>query len=219
VAWSLEVEVQFYILAPLLCLVFAVRSPLVRRGALVVAIGALSIYAWVSYPAHYLNLIGHLHYFLLGILLADLFVTDWKELPVRNVWWDLIGIVAWCSLVPLEARGWTFAEPLPVFLAYCAAFRGATLNRIFSNRWLVVIGGMCYTIYLYHPIIVIGLGRVTARLLASSSPLWLNAILQMVLMVPVILACSSVLFVLFEKPFMRRDWHVKLLRRLHLSVS
>jgi peptidoglycan/LPS O-acetylase OafA/YrhL len=219
VAWSLEVEVQFYILAPLLCLIFAVRSPLVRRGALVIAIGALSVYAWASYPANYLNLIGHLHYFLLGILLADLFVTDWKEMPVRNLWWDLIGIVAWCSLVPLEARGWTFAEPLPVFLAYCAAFRGSLLNRFFSNRWLVVIGGMCYTIYLYHPIIVIGMGRLTARFLTASSPLWLNATLQMALMVPVILVCSSVLFVLFEKPFMRRDWHVKVLRRLHLMHS
>jgi peptidoglycan/LPS O-acetylase OafA/YrhL len=216
VAWSLEIEVQFYIVAPLLCLVFAVRDRLIRRGALIVAIGGLSAYAYISYPANYLNLIGHLHYFLLGMLLADLFVMDWKEMPVRSSLWDVIGIVAWCSLVPLEARGWTFAEPLPVFLAYCAAFRGSLLNRFFSNRWLVVIGGMCYTIYLYHPIIVIGLGRVTARFLRGSSPLWLNAALQMLLMVPVILVCSSVLFVFCEKPFMRRDWHLKVLRRWHL---
>jgi peptidoglycan/LPS O-acetylase OafA/YrhL len=219
VAWSLEIEVQFYILAPLLCLIFTVRDKVIRRGILCAAIAAFSIYAQVTDPRHYLSLIGHVHYFLLGILFADLFVTDWMERPEHSAAWDAIGIAAWLSLIPLEAHKWTFAEPLPVFLAYCGAFRGVLLNRIFSNRWLVVIGGMCYTIYLYHPIIVIGMGRVTSHLLLKSSPLWLNVLIQWTIMVPVILVVSSVLFFYLEKPFMRRDWYLKLFHRSPVSRS
>ncbi len=43
VAWSLEIEIQFYILMPLLAYVFAIRSTVLRRGFLVSAI-VLSVF-------------------------------------------------------------------------------------------------------------------------------------------------------------------------------
>jgi len=37
-------------------------------------------------------------------------------------------------------------------------------------------------------------------------PYWLNGLVQTVLVVLPLLAISAVLFLLFEKPFMYRDW-------------
>jgi len=50
-AWSLEVEVQFYLLAPLLAQVFRVSRPLVRRGLLVLGMVTAGILTnWVLAP-------------------------------------------------------------------------------------------------------------------------------------------------------------------------
>ncbi len=48
VAWSLEIEVQFYLMAPLLCRVFLIESALVRRAVLVAgAAGCFAMGQWV----------------------------------------------------------------------------------------------------------------------------------------------------------------------------
>jgi peptidoglycan/LPS O-acetylase OafA/YrhL len=44
VAWSLEVEVQFYILAPLFCLLFLLKNTLARRIIFLVIIIASALY-------------------------------------------------------------------------------------------------------------------------------------------------------------------------------
>jgi peptidoglycan/LPS O-acetylase OafA/YrhL len=38
-------------------------------------------------------------------------------------------------------------------------------------------------------------------------PAWGNALLQLLLVTPLIVAFCSILFALFERPFMRRDWY------------
>jgi hypothetical protein len=43
---------------------------------------------------------------------------------------------------------------------------------------------------------------------------WANLMTTFVVVPTIVLCACSVLFVLFEKPFMRRNWHTGLLRRL-----
>src|SRR5208282_2725980 len=67
VAWSLEIEVQFYILAPFLAAVFFFSGDkLYRRGALVLAIflSAIVAHRGALIPRINLSLIGELPYFL-----------------------------------------------------------------------------------------------------------------------------------------------------------
>jgi peptidoglycan/LPS O-acetylase OafA/YrhL len=79
VTWSLEIEIQFYLLAPLLCLVFAIRGgrwP--RRAAIVAGIvaGTLVEHFWGS-PMLMSTLAGHIRWFLAGRTLRRLEATAW----------------------------------------------------------------------------------------------------------------------------------------------
>lgn len=210
VTWSLEIEVQFYLLAPLLCQVFRLRPEWLRRGVLVAGIAlatGLSA-AWGDRPFMALSLLGHLRYFLLGFLLADVHLTDWEGAPAATGAWDLLGLAAWASLPfllahPLAAQ---LLLPLALFVAYAAAFRGRLLHRVFAQPWVAVVGGMCYTIYLYHAQILWTLyGWLQARGLAAA-PGSLLALVQLLPVLLLVVAVCAGFFVAFEKPFMYARW-------------
>jgi peptidoglycan/LPS O-acetylase OafA/YrhL len=88
VAWSLEIEVQFYCLAPLMARLFAIRRPRLRRG-LILLLFAVS--AFVVAPNVHgrwsLTLLAFLHFFLVGFLAADLYVTIWRHQDHAPWWW------------------------------------------------------------------------------------------------------------------------------------
>ena len=105
VTWSLEVEIQFYLLVPLLVRVFDVRTVPVRR---VVMIGAMLGFALFSQwfvvtsdlPRLRNTLLNYIQYFLGGFLLADCYLTGAltaaeapgrgtspRSPPSRASWW------------------------------------------------------------------------------------------------------------------------------------
>ena len=79
VAWSLEIEIQFYLLVPLLTLVFAIRNSIFRRTLLIAATVA-SLWAQDILlphgPRFALSIFAYLQFFLIGFLLADVFLTS-----------------------------------------------------------------------------------------------------------------------------------------------
>jgi len=211
VAWSLEIEVQFYILVPLLTLLFAVQHKLTRRFillAVIIAILSMQTFFLHGSPRVSLSILAYLQFFLTGFLLADIFIVDWRENPSRNFYWDLVGLAAWPLLFLIlhdpRLNHWLF--PGMVFILYVAAFRGWILNRIFVNRWITAIGGMCYSIYLIHYEVISAAGRFT-RKISEGLPYWLHLGIQTFLVGITILLICGLYFVLLEKPCMRRDWH------------
>ncbi len=76
-AWSLEVEVQFYLLAPLAARVFALPAPLCRR-LLVLAVLVLSLLSAALFPlpqgSHLPALMEHAQFFATGFLLTDIYL-------------------------------------------------------------------------------------------------------------------------------------------------
>lgn len=229
VAWSLEIEVQFYLLAPLLATVFAIPVTWLRR---MVLIGAIAGFAFVqrytqSDTEHGFTLLHEAHYFLCGFLLADFQCNEWSRGgPSRNesMIWDIAGLAAWVLMVVTLAR-WTplFERPgmaglyplhqelphLPLagllVVAYCAAFRGKFWKALLSKPFLYIIGGMCYTIYLWHFLIVSVAGRFALPFAHSQSHA-VNVLICSAIIIPPVIMISAVLFALFEKPFMRKDW-------------
>jgi peptidoglycan/LPS O-acetylase OafA/YrhL len=218
-AWSLEVECQFYLLAPLLAKVFAVASVRWRRLLLAAGI-ALSTYA-AEYlvpqaPRWHLSLPAHLNYFLCGFLLADLYLLELTPETRRSRAWDLVGLLSWLLLAGLLfcPKGLRLLLPMPLLLAYYAAFRGQWSGQLFGNRLIYTIGGMCYTIYLYHLYPISIGGGVFLRLPGLAQlPAWLTLSLVSLWLFPLVLLACAGLFVLTEKPFMRRDWPAHLQSR------
>jgi peptidoglycan/LPS O-acetylase OafA/YrhL len=218
IAWSLEIEVQFYIFAPALAIVFAVRGRWMRRAIIVAAIAAvLALQLWLA-PASWvpLSVVGFLQFFLAGFFLADLYVADWKGKPERTPWWDLVSLAGWPLLALLWMRS---ATPNPVlfitlaFALFCAAFRGSISSRVLGTPAIATIGGMCYSIYLLHFPLISAIGRHTLQAGAGDRP-WMHLLIQTAIIAPPVLLICGVYFALVERPCMERDWPQRLVARL-----
>ena len=220
VAWSLEIEVQFYILAPALAIVFTVRNRWMRRGVIVAAAAALlAVQEWLA-PAAWvpLSVVGFLQFFLCGFLIADLYVTDWKGKPSHTLAWDIVSLMGW----PLLALLWMQDTQYPAvflvlaFVLFCAGFRGAISSRVLGTPVVATIGGMCYSIYLLHFPLISIIGRHTIPI-GSASAQWVHLLIQTAIIVPPVLLVCGAYFVLLERPCMERDWPQKLAARLRGS--
>jgi peptidoglycan/LPS O-acetylase OafA/YrhL len=212
VLWSLETEVQFYLLAPWLAKIFVLKNAWWRRGILAGAIIAAPLLA-ARLGNHYfiwVSLIGNIQFFLAGFLLADLYVLENLRPGRAGPVWDLVFLAAGAGVVWIEFHsGGGQMLPWVLLAAGLAAFLGRLTPAALSQTWIVTIGGMCYTIYLYHLLVISTLYRVTIHL--QTNILWLDLLVQSLVMLPVILLVSAVLFALFERPFMRRDWPARAL--------
>jgi len=231
VAWSLEIEVQFYLLVPLLSRIFLVRSKLARRSVIVAAIAVSVMTEWLFIGPEswmYLTIIRFLHFFLIGFLLADLFLVDWKGSAPKSFRWDVVSLVGWpalfllwnspglsAALLPyghLPVLGALLFPPLAFFL-YQAVFRGVITNRIMTNPWITTIGGMCYTIYLFHNPLIGAMASLTKGFVPTAS-YTLNVLAQGCVILPVVLSACALYFVTIERPCMRRDWPRRLAERV-----
>lgn len=236
VAWSLEVEVQFYIIVPFLASIFTIRDA-VRRRALIVAIClAATTCQWLFIgPDHrlYLTICNFIQFFLLGFLLADVYLMDWHEQPTRHLRWDIVSLIGW----PVLVATWSLSEvsqllpfsdqwpamqafgfPVCTFVLYCAAFRGVLTNRVLTNLWITTIGGMCYTIYLFHNKLT-GIVIEATKGLAPTGSYTINLFIQGLIVVPVVLAMCAVYFLVIERPCMRRDWPQRLAGRVQSLLA
>jgi peptidoglycan/LPS O-acetylase OafA/YrhL len=207
-AWSLEIEIQFYILAPLLTCIFCIKDALLRRSVLTAAIlvGAIA-QPWLRTPGQVngLHLDQELHYFLIGLLLVDFYILNWRQTEARHpLVGDLLATIALLAL-PLalirEPNQILIAMLLLIFVA--AVLRSRYWRAIFQNPWIYTFGGMCYTTYLYHGFFKALPGHFTIRWQIGHT-FWLNFLIQAAVLTPIIVIGSAILFLLTEKPFMRR---------------
>lgn len=227
VAWSLEVEVQFYLLAPFLTMIFRVPSALIRRATLAITITVMSYFFNVDHAIDGLSIISHGSYFLVGLLLADLYLShkakpnetsaeEDDSLPTpsaRHYAWDIIAIVA-LSAVFLTRAYYIHPEilcPWLILIGYVAVFEGGWTRRLFRLPFIVILGGMCYTIYLWHFFIIIVLRRPWFSLFSpDSNPV--DRLVYILAATVISVSISAVLFALIERPTMNPNWPRDLLR-------
>jgi peptidoglycan/LPS O-acetylase OafA/YrhL len=226
VAWTLEMEVQFYLLVPLLTLVFHLRNRWLRRsllGALCIALPVVLeffVFGKISDTSHFWATIGWLlQYFLAGMLLSDIYVTEMTSW--RASWlWDVVSAAAWYVLLTTHNHLYPL-EPLLIALAFIGAFRGVLLHRLLTIQWLAIIGGMCYSIYLWHFFVIALVFKLSRHILVTRD-LLANFLIQSALILPCILAFSLLYFVFIERPCMDPAWPQKLrttLYRFHKRFS
>ncbi len=210
VAWSLEVEIQFYLLAPFLAAAyFGIRNKVVRRALLLLGlVGWLVLQhgmGWWFFPMK-TRLPGQFQHFLVGFFVADLYLTDWKNGVARHRIWDALAAAAFVTM----CYTWTtefwknVAFSAALLTLFVAAFRGVLFRRFLQNPWVAVIGGMCYTIYLTH-LPLLELQMTFTKNLIVSRHLLPNLLLQAAIGLPVVLCVAMFFFLLLERPFMARS--------------
>lgn len=223
--WSLEIEVQFYVLAPLFfALWFASSRTNVRiaLGAIGLAGGSLlSLTAPQSAgPLHLqTSILLYLHFFWLGLVLsqaqgwiADRLAAMPPSVPAFLGWGGLVLYL----VVPNAPDADTWAHLATGIVLRAAALGGiaAMFAAVFAPRssfrsfcarpWIALIGGACYSLYLTHLQVIQLMTSVTAKVLPDAGPVMLAvlAVLQVVMVLCVGLAFYAVV----ERTFMRRDW-------------
>ncbi len=217
VVWSLEVEIQFYLIAPVLVLVLNIKSMYWRRALLTLAILTTGFASeGLIYRPAQLSLLYYINFFLAGILFCDIYSISgrfWKPALA----WDVVSAAAW-PLVWILGRSTSHVlMPCLMVILCITAFRGKLTRAVLGTGAITIIGGMCYSIYLYHWQALAVIFRLS-RSLHIGNGFLSYLTLQCLIIFPFIIAVSTIFFVLIERPCMDKAWPVKLWGRLGLPL-
>jgi peptidoglycan/LPS O-acetylase OafA/YrhL len=156
----------------------------------------------------------YLPFFLAGFLVCDFYVTrrEWKP----SWLWDIVALSGW-PLVWYLRPGWShILLPFIIVALYLAAFRGRLCSAVFSHPIVTDIGGMCYSLYLFHFLIISAVCRLS-KPVHIGNDFWVYYLLQAILVLPFVLILCGIFFLLVERPCMDRDWPRKLRNRWLVS--
>ena len=217
VTWSLEIEVQFYVLVPLLVAFYQVRSLVLRRTLLILSMLLLSMFQeWAFQQAFwgkpqqfiYFTVFFYLQYFLAGLLLSDLYLVSFPRWRASYLW-DVVSLFCWPILFYFDAWWRPTVLPFLILLVCTGAFRGIYFPRLFRIEAVALIGGMCYSLYLWH-FFIISLGFKATRHLIYTHDYLVNILIQSALLLPLILLFTTLYYLAIERPCMDPKWPQKL---------
>lgn len=233
--WSLAVEEQFYVLWPLLLIVVAlvVRRP--SRRVVMTALGVLvaSSFVWSVWFSHtaprpaFFTTTTRVWELGIGALLAVALAGRARPgSPARGAaalgWGALavLGAVALALPEGIEWPGaWALLPTVPTAVLIWVGWQGARNGpvRLLGTRPMVWIGGLSYSIYLWHwPFIV--LGEWTADALGATLPSWGTIALALVSIGPAWLSWRYVETPIHHGPWLRDRPRALLASGLALSL-
>ncbi|MGI5481125.1 acyltransferase family protein [Streptomyces lavendofoliae] len=224
VFWTLCVEMQFYLVFPLLCRLLAERGP----GALLRLLAAVSVLralVWLSSPAPephtaslYLGLAGRIDQFLLGMLAAWVYVHHRDRLRARwlppvalilalGLLWSFNQVHGFVSDSPLKLA-WSGVEGAVwalVVAAYVAGARegpGGWLSRAAAR-----LGEVSFSVYLTHFMVLTVTGEYVIGAYGwfpgALPPVWAAFAVTLLVALPLTVAVSFGTYHAIELPFLR----------------
>jgi peptidoglycan/LPS O-acetylase OafA/YrhL len=213
IAWSLEVEVQFYLLVPLLCSVFLIRNKIFRRSLLAALTLSSAMLAYDHLWSQPVILPWMICYFFAGMLLADLYAEPGKKVFTQKIL--LLPGIALILSIPFipsfTSLGSFLFKLLLMFGAFYMVLFFEPVKKFMSRQWITLIGGMCYSIYLMHTMILSAMAKILSGLPSLDTAA--GFIFYAVVMILAVLAGSALFYRLIEQPCMRKDWWKNILIR------
>lgn len=206
VAWSLSVEVAFYLLFPIAAAIVGRQRDIVLLGAagiiaiLLLASDVASLTRSQDSAIQSFHLIPlpllRLPEFLLGVALGEVYLRRRDEKPPVPLWVPaLLLILLLCLTTSPFLSGWVALGS--AVLIYCAACGGEDwLSRFLARPTLVLLGASSYALYLLHVSLIVMLSE------------FLSPMLRLILQLPVLIAISVGVLILVEEPARRwlRFW-------------
>jgi peptidoglycan/LPS O-acetylase OafA/YrhL len=201
VLWTVPVEIQFYLLVPLIWFIYR-KAPRATIIGLVVAIAAIYL-ARLAYVPPDQSVVGRLMvglpYFLAGLVLSRCITPS-----AGGRRWDVLFVAAagsmlllYPNLVPQALLGGVeyWVNPLSLLLAalmLAATLRSHLAERTLGSRPLRFLGQVSYGIYLLHFLVISNLIRFT--------PLHPKAYALFALSLAVVIAVAMLAHILIERP-------------------
>jgi peptidoglycan/LPS O-acetylase OafA/YrhL len=220
-AWSLEIEIQFYILAPLLATVYIIKSAVARQLLLAGAVlGSATLANSLIVPGTRLSLciLNYFQYFLAGFLLCEIHLTDvYHRLSART--WDLVGVLALLFILLSAGTVAYLVMPFMIISLYLAGLRGRIARALFSVPAITIIGGMCYSIYLTHMLVVTGVLSISSHFHWGSRYPEYATVVGFAMSIASVLMVGTVYFLMVERPCMYPKWPATLTRGVIKAFS
>ncbi|MEP6747136.1 MAG: acyltransferase family protein, partial [Bacteroidota bacterium] len=219
VIWSLEVEIQFYIVAPFITwFIFGLKDFNNRNLVIIISIliivfvqeqtGISNGYNVLRY-----TILGQLQYFLVGILMVNLYLEQKLRPETYTGLWSMAATIAILSMVGfrwVSGYGKTILFIAALTTLFIGAFRSGAFNRFIKRPWIMAIGGMCYSIYLLH----LAIAEASIELLRKINPHAQNSVLWFAIYAIFFLSCLVIIvpvfYLLIEKPCMDHSWPTRL---------
>jgi len=211
VTWSLETEVQFYIIAPFLSSLFLIKIRKVRilimLSMLVVSSQLVDVAVLKNLHLHK-SILPNLHYFLIGYFVVEVQLNSEKFFKQTSWMFDIFAWLGIPLLYFVKLYGSILLFDLILFLFFVSIFKSVSFKKLLSLNWVSTIGGMCYTIYLLHYALIYVF--MDNFIFIENINFYLGFIAVIVLSCVLILALCMPYFRFFERPFMRKDWYNKI---------
>lgn len=200
VLWSLEIEVQFYLLAPVLSLLIFKLPKWTRRVMMLITI---ILWQYILEPYDIRTLYNYFHFFMVGILSADLYLEYHNKIK-QSFLYDVICIPS--LVIFWQGTLWSHFHWLYILFFLTLTPHSFIWKYIMERKFIVVIGGMCYSIYmLHHKIIYVFWGVFKPKHLFFDNDI-LNFSLRLLLISTITAICSIIFFIFIERPTMKREW-------------
>jgi peptidoglycan/LPS O-acetylase OafA/YrhL len=217
--WSLEIEIQFYLIAPLLFAAYrrighGLRVPVgwtVIFFAVIAQVFCVKIDPWLHW-----TVLSHAFPFLLGIVICDHAIRDNIFSQPKHSIFDIgftIGVVFLLLSGALfyPSQGSIIFEMttlairlVAILLLYFGSARGPYASRLLSLPWITLVGGACYSLYLTH-VPIFQAASVIFRFIEPPS-LAVGWLMGSILLLPPTIVMGLIFYVFVERPCMSKDW-------------
>lgn len=195
--WSLAVEMQFYLLLPVLLVFVPVRFIKIVLGIIagMLLLHSASLLLNGEERAVYFSLLARAPEFFVGSLLATISKdASISAHPNIKAWLGLMLVVLSFFLISKETAFPGFVALAPcIGVALLISAHGSKLNNWLSSRFIVLVGAISYSLYLWHWPILAGFRYYFEVYELPIGVLAAFAILT--------IALSSASYLLIEKPF------------------